>query len=101
MSYSFSFLLIDRSACVALPLPRARTGRKLGRGKTLKLRTGNEITLIPRGRNREHVSYILYVHDDAEEEQTPPEGTVTFVFTDVESSTRCVFLRVRATLRRG
>jgi len=51
-----------------------------------------QVTLICRGKTREQVSYVLYLHDDDHNpaEQVAPEGTVTLVFTDIQSSTQCV-----------
>lgn len=58
-----------------------------------------QLTLIPRGKDREGVSYVIYLTaeelSDSEKAQrlrnlheVAPEGHVVLVFTDVESSTK-------------
>lgn len=60
--------------------------QRIGKGNTVPISSGTEITLIPRGANRPKVSYIIYIPSHEEQEEAP-EGRVTFVFTDVQSST--------------
>lgn len=60
--------------------------QRIGKGNKLEISSGTEITLIPRGANRTKVSYIIYIPSHEEQEEAP-EGRVTFVFTDVQSST--------------
>jgi class 3 adenylate cyclase len=64
-------------------------GEKIGKGNKVIINSGAEFTLIPRGAGRAKVSYILYVHEDEKHKnEKAPEGTVTFVFTDVQGSTK-------------
>lgn len=52
----------------------------------MRVTSGTEIVLIPQGRDRRKVSFLLYVPLEECQEEAP-EGDVTFVFTDVQSST--------------
>ena len=60
--------------------------QKIGKGNSVKVVTGSEIVLIPRGKNRQKVSYLMYIPSEEKLEKAP-EGEVTFVFTDVQGST--------------
>jgi len=59
-------------------------GKKIGKGNVVRLNPGTEFDLIPPGGSREKIGFLFYVH---EQESEAPSGSVTFVFTDVQSST--------------
>ncbi|MES1907562.1 MAG: hypothetical protein MHM6MM_000659 [Cercozoa sp. M6MM] len=61
--------------------------KKLGRGNRVRLHSGTEVVIIPKGPNREKVSFTIYIVDEEGVEEAP-EGQVTLVFTDVQSSTK-------------
>eukprot|EP01006_Ploeotia_vitrea_P055739 TRINITY_DN68028_c0_g1_i3.p1 TRINITY_DN68028_c0_g1~~TRINITY_DN68028_c0_g1_i3.p1 ORF type:complete len:514 (-),score=262.87 TRINITY_DN68028_c0_g1_i3:68-1609(-) len=60
--------------------------KRVGKHNKIQIHSGTEIVLIPRGTDREKVSFIIYV-PKLEKQEKAPEGKVTFVFTDVQSST--------------
>lgn len=59
---------------------------KIGKGGRVKIQSGTEVCLIPRGHQRKKLSYIVYI-PIYEQQEEAPEGDVTFVFTDIQSST--------------
>lgn len=61
-------------------------GSIVGKGKHVELPNGAQIVLLPSSDETERVSYVLYLSDDKTDEKAPI-GNVTFVFTDVQSST--------------
>ncbi len=64
---------------------------KMGTGVKKELHSGAEITLLPGRAGQDKISYVLIVHGESpresDEPEPAPEGQVTLVFTDIESST--------------
>jgi class 3 adenylate cyclase len=64
-------------------------GEKIGKGSKIVINSATEFVLIPRGKGMPKVSYMLYIHgDEKHKDEKAPEGTVCFVFTDVQGSTK-------------
>ncbi len=71
---------------------RVGVQEKIGKNKSIPIRSGTEFTLIPRGPGRPKVSYTLYIQsEEVEKEARAPDssaGPITCVFTDVQGSTK-------------
>lgn len=61
-------------------------GAMVGKGKSVVVSNGAQVILHPASDENQRVAYVLYLSDDKMDEKAP-SGNVTFVFTDVQSST--------------